>query len=127
VPYKDTQFYYSLNLVGSRLFMENDTSILGVRVADSDRTATSTFSLDSRFPLSRNFQLNPRLRLMYRNSKMDGPDAWMTFPSLRLMYRIGRRYRLDFEGGGQWVNQKGQEYALDRSSWFVYFGYRADF
>lgn len=122
-----TQYYFNVNLVGSRLFMEGDTSIFGLRYIDGGSAATSTLYLDSRFPLSRKFQINPRFAMSYRDSNTFGTDAWIALPSLRLLFRISRLYRLDFEAGGQWVNQDSVGYLGDRSSWFIYFGYRADF
>ena len=127
IPDQNTQYYYSINLVGSRLFMDEDTSIFGLRHIDGGTTATSTFSMDSRFPVTRKFRINPRLRVSYRDNKMGGADSWILFPSLRLLYRIGRRYRLDFEAGGQWINRDSTDDTGDRSSWFLYGGYRADF
>jgi hypothetical protein len=127
IPDQDTQYYYSLNLVGSRLFMDGDTTIFGLRHIDGGTTATSTLSLDSRFPVTRNFRINPRLRMSYRDNKMGGPDSWILYPSLRLLYRFGRRFQLDFEAGGQWIDRKSPDNTGDRSSWFLYGGYRADF
>ncbi len=126
-PDQDTQYYFSLNLVGSKLFMDGDTSILGLRHITGMTSSTSTLSLDSRFPLSRKFRINPRFRVSRRNSKMDDSDSWTVSPSLRLLYRIGRRYRLDFEIGSQWVNRNSPNGIGDRTSWFLYVGYRADF
>ncbi len=127
IPDQDTLYYYSLNLVGSRLFMDGDTSIFGLRYIDSGRTATSTLYIDSRFPVNNQFRINPRFRVSYRDNKLVGGDSWIVFPSLRLLYRIGRRYRLDFEVGGQWIDRKSEDDTGDRSSWFLYFGYRIDF
>ena len=127
IPDQARQYYYSLNLVGSSLFMDEDTSIFGLRHIEGGTTATSTLSIDSRFPVTRNFRINPRLRISYRDNQMGGADSWILFPSLRLIYRIGRRYRLDFEAGGQWIDRNSTDGAGDRSSWFLYGGYRADF
>jgi tetratricopeptide (TPR) repeat protein len=127
IPDQDTLFYYSLNLVGSRLFMDGDTSIFGLRYIDSGRTATSTLSIDSRFPVNAQLRINPRFRVSYRDTNLVGRDSWIVFPSLRLLYRIGRRFRLDFEVGGQWIDQKSEDDRGDRSSWFLYFGYRVNF
>ena len=127
IPDQDTQYYYSLNLVGSRLFMEGDSHIAGIRHIDSGTATTTTFSLDSRFPVNRKFRINPRLRVSYRDYKLAESTSVILFPSLRLLYRIGRRYRLDFEAGGQWVDRDSVDDIGDRTSWFLYFGYRADF
>jgi len=126
-PDQNTQFYYSLNLVGSSLFMDADTTIFGLRHIDGGTSATSTLSIDSRFPVTRKFRINPRLRMSYRDNKRDGPDSWILYPSLRLLYRFGRRFQLDFEAGGQWIDRKSPDDTGDRSSWFLYGGYRADF
>ncbi|MCP4046949.1 MAG: hypothetical protein GY732_13290 [Gammaproteobacteria bacterium] len=127
IPDQDNQYYFSINLVGSRLFMDGDTSIFGLRYIDAGTATTSTLYLDSRFPVSKKFRINPRLRMAYRDHKMDGSTSLSLLPSLRLLYRIGRRFRLDFEGGGEWLNKKSMAPTGDRTSWFLYFGYRADF
>jgi len=127
IPEQETQYYYSLNLVGSRLFMDQDTSIFGLRYIDGGTTATYTLSWDSRFPVTRMFRINPRLRMSYRDNKLNGVDSWTLYPSLRLMYRIGRRYHLDLEAGMQWINRNSTDDNDDRSSWFLYGGYRANF
>jgi hypothetical protein len=127
MPDQDAQYYYSLNLVGSRLFTERDSHVLGLRHIDSGTATTTTFSLDSRFPVNRKFRINPRLRMSYRDYKLAESTSVILFPSLRLLYRIGRRYRLDFEAGGQWVDRDSIDDIGDRTSWFLYFGYRADF
>jgi tetratricopeptide (TPR) repeat protein len=127
IPDQETQYYYSLNLIGSRLFMDGDSHIIGLRHIDSGTTTTSTLSLDSRFPVSRKFRINPRLRVSHRDYKLAESTSLILFPSLRLLYRIGRHYRLDFEVGGQWVNRDSIDDTGDRRSWFLYLGYRADF
>jgi len=127
IPDQDTQYYFSLNLIGSSIFMGGDSSIIGLRHIDSGTATTTTFSLDSRFPVSRKFRINPRLRVSYRDYKLAESTSVILFPSLRLLYRIGRRYRLDFEAGGQWIDRDSIDDTGDRTSWFLYFGYRADF
>ncbi len=127
IPDQDTQYYFALNLLGSKLFMDGDSSILGLRYISGMTSSTSTLSLDSRFPLGTKFRLNPRVRVSHRDNKIDGSESWILFPSMRLLYRIGRRYRLDFDAGGVWTKRDTQDAMGDRKSWYLYFGYRADF
>lgn len=127
IPDQDNQYYFSLNLVGSRLFMENDSSILGLRHMDGGTSTVSTLYLDSRFPVNKKLRINPRFRMSYRKHKSDGSTSWVFRPSLRLLNSFGRRYRLDFEGGGEWFNRKQPNSGGDRVSWFLYLGYHAEF
>ena len=122
-----TQFYYSTNLIGYSLLKEGDSTILGLRYMDSDTSTTSTFSINSRYPISRYFRINPRIIFSMRESNVNDSDRWLVRPSMRLLYQLGRHYQLDFEFGGELSNTKSTITSIDTSSYFLNLGYRADF
>lgn len=119
--------WYTMTVVGSSLLTEGDTTIFGLGYVDGDAGTTSTFSLDSRFPVSWGLRINPRLRLSLREVERTDSDRWTASPSLRLLYRFARRFELECEVGGQWSNEKTADRSYDYSAYFVYAGYRADF
>jgi len=127
LPDWDTVFYYSVSTVGSSLVKEGDTSIFTLRYADGNLTSTISASADTRYPITRNFRLNPRLRFSLRDIHSDDSDQWILTPSIRLLYRLGRNFSFEFEGGGEWTSRKTEFNTSDTSAYFIYAGYRADF
>ncbi|MDJ0926941.1 MAG: tetratricopeptide repeat protein [Gammaproteobacteria bacterium] len=102
LPETGAQFFVNSNLVGSSLFRSGDTAIVGLRY-NSTRTAdTSTVILDLRYPATDGLRINPRLAFSFRQSAGGDADQWIASPVLRLIYRWRRRYRLEFEAGGNW-------------------------
>jgi hypothetical protein len=127
MPDLDAQYYYSLNLVGSSLLKEGDSSILGLRYVDGGNTSTTSLFLETRYPATRGLRLNPRLRLTHREFAQGGSSEWSAVPSMRLRYRFARRYLLELEVGGTWSSRELESDTLDSSAYFLYAGYRADF
>jgi tetratricopeptide (TPR) repeat protein len=127
MPDLDNEFYYNLNLIGSSLMREGDSSIIGLRYTDGNTVDTTTLTLDTRYPVTNGLRINPRIRLSYRDITRDNSTQWLTAPSLRFLYRIAKRYRLEFEVGGEWSSRDTDTDSIDTSSYFIYGGYRADF
>jgi hypothetical protein len=122
-----TEYYYSLSLVGSSLMTEGDTSILSLRYMDGATTTTTSVSLDTRYPVSDRFRLNPRLVLSYRDSDISDSSETLIAPQLRLFYQLFRRTRLEFDVGTRLSDRDTGTTSTDSSSWFLYTGYRTDF
>jgi len=127
MPDLGTEFFYNLNLVGSSLIREGDSSIIGLRYMDGNTASTATLTLDTRYPLTDNLRINPRIRLTHRDINRDNSTQWIGTPSLRFLYRFARRYRLELEVGGEWSSRDSDAGSVDYSSYFIYGGYRADF
>jgi hypothetical protein len=119
--------YYGTNLVASSLFREGDVTVFGVRYSQSGSADVASFNLDTRFPITRSFYINPRLRVDRRDLLSGTGAEWTYTPGLRLRYRIGRKIRILFEAGKQFVDRDNVGINIDRESFFFNFGYQAFF
>lgn len=126
LPALGQQYYYSLNILGTSLLREGDMSIIGLRYTDGDTSSTSTLTLDTRYPVTDRFRVNPRLQLIVREDSQFDTDQFIARPSLRLFYRMGRKYRLELDVGGELADREIRNDSSDSSSYFIYAGYRAD-
>lgn len=119
--------YFSTTLVASSLLREGDVTIFGLRYSRSESTNVTSLHLDARFPLSRSFYLNPRLRVDYKEILADSSTEWILSPGLRLQYRLGRTARVRFDAGKQFAVRDTVGINVDRESYFVNLGYQVFF
>ncbi|MDH4047670.1 MAG: SPOR domain-containing protein [Gammaproteobacteria bacterium] len=124
---QSTYRYYSTSLLASSLIKEGDVSIIGLRMSDSSSTRVYSVNLDTRYPFGNGLRINPRLRVDYREILSDMSTEWIYTPGLRLQYRMGRRGRIDLEGGKQISKRSAETIDLDRDSYFINFGYQLIF
>ena len=137
----DNEFLYSTDLTASSLLTDGDLYVLGFRYLDLTKRNISTFTLNARYPITRELRINPKFRFDLRNNE-DGTTSWTYRPSVRLTYRILRSLQLEVEAGGEWsmgertldertLDERFPEEDLgefDRSKgYFVIVGYRFDF
>ncbi len=122
-----TDYVYNLQLVGSNLVKEGDISILGLRYTYGGDRDIYSLNLNTRYPVTSDFRVNPRFRMDYTDRDDDGTDQITYRPSLRMDYRIRRRLRLEAEIGGEYSDRELVDGSGDSRSYFVNMGYRADF
>jgi len=68
-----------------------------MRYSATGTAKTTSFTFNTRYPVTRAWRVNPRLRVDFRENENDGSDQWTAAPSLRLHYRWRRRYQLELE------------------------------
>ena len=124
-PELGPDYFYSLQLVGNSLFVENDTGVLGLRYLDTDPSNTLSLIANTRFPITRNWRINPRIQYDIRNFVDGGTQQkWRTL--VRTDYRYGRSVRFDLEVGYDDTSEDSSG-SLDSSDLFFTIGYRWDF
>ena len=125
------EYSYDTSLIASGWIFEHDTNIFNVRYFDGNRSKRTTFSFDSRYPLTANLRLNPRLRVDYQDTVETDTNEWRFRPSIRLDYRWRRRVHLELELGGEWTtrdfNTALSEETETTQGYYVSLGYRLDF
>jgi tetratricopeptide (TPR) repeat protein len=126
-PETGTDLFYSTQLIGTNLFTEGDVTILGLRYFDTDSNDSYSLIANTRFSVTRDFRINPRVQLEYRKNKTSDGDRFKIRPLLRLSYRWKKWLRLEFEGGMEW-NKETTLGEVDRSrGYFISTGFRANF
>lgn len=127
MPGTGSEYFYNLQLIGSNLLKEGDISILGLRHSDTSTAKTTSVSLNERYPINSVWRINPRLRIDYRQNVNTDTDQWTGAPSILMDYLWRKRYRFEFEAGGEWSQRQLSDATEDTRSYYVYMGYRADF
>ena len=126
IPDTGTDYYLSTQLVGSSLLMKNDTNVLGLRYYQTNPSNTISFIANSRFPLSRNWRINPRLQYDIKQLKNEESRKL-----LRAIFKTDYRYlnnvRFDFEIGYDKNSGENVGQLLGSNSLFFTLGYRWNF
>lgn len=125
-PATDNEYFYNLQLIGSNLLKEGDITIVGLRFIDATESDTISLSLNTRYPVTRDFRVNPRFRVDFRTNS-DNTEQFIYRPSARVTYSVKRRFRLEGEIGGEWSDREIVAGSTKSKSWFLNLGYRVDF
>ncbi len=121
------EYSYSAQIVGSSLVKDGDTAILGLRYSDASTADTISLSLNTRYPVERDFRVNPRLRLDYSKRASNDSKLYKVAPSLRVEYYWKRFLSVEFEGGGEWTYEWVSDQKNIIKDYFIVAGYRLDF
>ena len=98
-----------------------------MRYADSKYRDTYSLTLNSRYPLYDNFLLNPRMRVDYRENKVETGDQLRLLPGLRLEYRLVRSWRLEFDGEYRYADKELPGVADGKDGYAISLGFRKEF
>lgn len=126
-PGTGNEFFLNTQLIGSSLIKEGDIAILGLRYSDTSSADTIALNLNTRYPVSREWRLNPRLDIEYRKKTNSDGDRFKIKPSFRMDYRWKRHIRFDLEAGGEWATEKLTDQTENTSGYFLRLGYRLDY
>lgn len=126
-PETGTEYFYSAQLIGSSLIKEGDIGILGLRYADTANANRWVVDVNTRYPVSRTLRVNPRLRLGYRESKVDDSVEYSARPSVRVNYNWRRHMQFEVEVGGEWLKVDSSVSKETTNGYFVNLGFRRDF
>ena len=127
VPATGNEYFLSTQLVADKLWLKNDVSIVGYRLAMTNTASTHTLSFNSRFPLAKFWRMNPRMRIDYRDNSSDRSKQYTIIPSVRTDIRVGKRMRLEMELGGDWTHNQLPTTTETTYGYFLNLGYRLDF
>jgi len=126
-PSTGTDYFLSAQIVGNNLLINHDTGVIGIRFNNTTPSNTLSLIANSRFPISRNWRINPRLQLDYR--KLQGSGSQTKYRALlRTDYRYLNKVRFDFEIGYDATTSTNiNNDTLGTNNLFFTLGYRWDF
>jgi tetratricopeptide (TPR) repeat protein len=119
--------YFSLvQLIGSSLIKEGDIATIGFGYSRSSTDRLSV-NLNTRYPFSRNWRINPRARLDYTLQDKAGKEELKFQGSVRTDYRWKRRLTLELEAGFEWSDLTDPNASSEARGYSLRAGYRLDF
>ncbi len=121
-----TDYYFSTQLIGNSLLMKHDSNVFGIRYYSTLPSETFSFIANSRFSVTRNWRLNPRLQYDIRNLN-NGEKRNLLRAIFRTDYRYRKSVRFDFEIGYDKNSGETVGRLLGRNTLFFTLGYRWDF
>ncbi|MEO8445802.1 MAG: hypothetical protein ABI567_12415, partial [Gammaproteobacteria bacterium] len=118
--------------VGTKVALSNgelrrDVSILGLRYADGGPSKSTALFLDTRFPVTQDLRLNPRVLLSRREITTDNATELLVRPGMRVLYRMSRHFRVELEAGGEFGRHENGGESNNSTGYYTYMGYSADF
>ena len=127
MPGTGTEYYYSGQLVASDVITEGAIFIAGIRYADLALVEQKTVQLNARYPITRDFRLNTKLRLDQRERKDGLGDEISARGSFALSYNLNRSTFFDVEIGGQYSDNSNPLVMTQERGLFGTLGIRQDF
>ena len=123
-----TNLWWSTQLVATDVLRQGAIFIGGLRYAKLDNYDSYGVILNYRFPVTREFRINPRVFIDYRSGQANGTDRLLVRPWIRMDYRLTRWLQFEFEGGVEWYDEllSGSASAQTTGTFF-YGGYRIMF
>ena len=127
VPDTGNEFYYSAQLVGNSLFTEGDLYTAAFRYSDLKESDNFAFDVSTRYPLTEELRIAPRLTAGYRMGKQASYDEFTVLPSLLVDYFWRKDLNLELEVGERWTWHNQGTTTINESELFVTAGFRYDF
>ena len=126
LPASGTNYFVGGQLIGNGIIKRGDTSILTLRYGSTSTARDISFGLESRYPVTPQFRVNPRFRYLPRT----GLENDSRLNTVRLSGKADYTYRsMHFEGelGVDFTNDTFADITTRSRGIFAYIGYRWDF
>jgi len=98
------EYYYSAQLIGNSFFKEGDMYIAALRYSQLANSNRYVLDFNTRYPLTNEWLLSPRLRLGYAVGHGIDLKEYTVLPSFLVDYYWTRDLSLEFEIGAQWTS-----------------------
>jgi tetratricopeptide (TPR) repeat protein len=125
-PETGPDYYLNVQLVTNNYFVKRDTNILGIRFYNTDTSNTTSLIANTRYPITPQWRLNPRLQFDIRNFS-DGRSQNKLRAILKTDYQYLNKVRFDFDVGYEDNTEDVSGPSLGNNNLFFILGYRWDF
>ena len=119
------EYFYSIQLLGNSLIKKGDLAALGFRYGDTATSDIYSINLNTRYPLTGAWRVNPRLIVDFHQGHKDRSDQVKIRPSLRTDYRWSKKLHFEIEGGLEWSSTHTSDQVEDDSlGYLIIAGFR---
>ena len=127
MPGTGNEYYYSAQLMATDVFRTGDMYVAGLRFADRVDSNLYVLDLNTRFPLTPDLRISPRLRLGYTMGDTTDLREISVLPSVLLNYYWTKDFSLELELGTKWTQRELAGATERETELFVTAGFRYDF
>ncbi|MCW8935705.1 MAG: hypothetical protein OQK98_13345 [Gammaproteobacteria bacterium] len=126
IPGTGTDYFIGTQLVGNNLLIKRDTGVLGIRYSNTEPSKVISLIANSRFPINRDWRINPRLQFDIRNL-IGSRSQNKVRAIIRTDYTYINKVRFDFEIGYDQTDEENSGESLTSNNLFFTLGYRWNF
>jgi hypothetical protein len=126
-PPSGLDYYTSAQLVASDVLREGDSVSGAVRYAVTKYDTRTMVEFASRTPVSKDWRINPTLRLGYVDYATKPWTEYQVYPSIRTSYYVMKDVALELEVGNRWIMRDTQAGRQNETELLVLTGLRYDF
>lgn len=127
MPSTGTEVYYSAQLAANDVLAPEDMFILGLRLADREDSDLYVVDVNTRYPLTKDLRVGPRVRFGYRDGKGTDLTEYSILPSLLANYFITKDMNFEIEAGAKWTETQQAGVTDTETELFLTVGYRYQF
>ena len=121
------EWYYSLQLIGSNIIQDGDMYIAALRYSQMATSDMFVLDFNTRYPLTSDFRVSPRLRLGYRTGNGTDLKEYTVLPSILVDYYWNKNLNLELDIGAQWTRTDQLPIRSTDTELFLTVGARYDF
>lgn len=126
-PDMGNEFYYSAQLVGTSLLKDGDVYSAAFRYSDLTESDNYAIDFSTRYPISEEWSVAPRLTGIYRTGKLTSYDEYSVLPSLLIDYFWQKDFNIELEVGERWTWHNQATARTTENEFFITAGFRYDF
>jgi tetratricopeptide (TPR) repeat protein len=121
------EYYYSAQLIGNNFFKDGDMYIAALRYSQLATSNQYVLDLNTRYPLTNEWRLSPRLRLGYMVGTGVDLKQYTVLPSFLVDYYWTKDLSLEIEVGAQWTSSMQSGIKSKDTELLATIGLRYDF
>ncbi len=122
------EYYFSTQLIGNNIVKDGDMYIAALRYSQLETSNRYVIDFNTRFPLTNDWRISPRLRFGYaRGSNGNDLTEYTVLPSILVDYYWTKQLSLEAEVGVQWTNTTQTGVTSRDTEVMATFGVRYDF
>jgi hypothetical protein len=125
-PGTDNEYFYNVSLIATGFFLDNDVTIMGLRLTDATTFRTISANISSRFKSSKEWRWNPRLDVDQRTDN-NGTERMTYKTKLIVNYQPEREWKYELELGYETSDTTTATLNTEDTHYYAFFGYIYDF